>query len=100
MRTGCMPRPERDAALVMLSTDPRRVAAVDRWGRQGIRYQGFVTDCRNTKVTPHEAQRTTRHDGYAQDNRTHAESPGIFKVGGVFTFAARSLARKASMVTI
>jgi len=108
---------ERDAALVMLEQLPgshRVTVGADK----AYDTRGFVSECRNLRVTPHVAQntkrtggsaidqRTTRHDGYAisQRKRKRIEESfgwlktiallrkvrhrGIFKVGWVFTFAA------------
>jgi len=108
---------ERDAALVMMEQLPgshRVTVGADK----AYDTRGFVSECRNLRVTPHVAQntkrtggsaidqRTTRHDGYAisQRKRKRIEESfgwlktiallrkvrhrGIFKVGWVFTFAA------------
>ena len=108
---------ERYAALVMLEKIPGR-KRVTVGGDKGYDTMDFVAECRNLKVTPHVAQnlgrrggsaidaRTTEHVGYAisQRKRKRIEEcfgwlktvallrkvrhRGIYKVGGVFTFAA------------
>ena len=71
---------ERDAALVMAERIPG-TKRVTLGGDKGFDTQGFVTECRNLRVTPHVAQnharpggsaiegRTTRHPGYAVSQR-------------------------------
>jgi len=108
---------ERDAALVMMEQLPgshRVTVGADK----AYDTRGFVSECRNLRVTPHVAQntkrsggsaidgRTARHEGYevSQKKRKRIEEcfgwlktialmrkvrhRGIEKVGWVFTFAA------------
>lgn len=92
---------ERDAALVMLGQIPggqRVTVAADK----GYDTKDFVAECRHLRVTPHVAQNHKRPGGRAIDARTtrHAlmrkvRHRGIFKVGWVFTFAARCLQPRA-----
>jgi len=107
---------ERDAALIMLEKLPgTKVVTVG--GDKGFDTFGFVAECRNLQVTPHEAQnhtrpggsaidaRTTRHAGYkiSQRNRKRIDEcfgwlktiallrkvrhRGVCKVDWMFTFA-------------
>src|ERR1019366_1970771 len=65
---------ERDAALIMLEKLPG-IKPVTVGGDKGFDTFGFVAECRNLQVTPHEAQNHARPGGSAIDARTtrHAE---------------------------
>jgi transposase len=107
---------ERDAALVMMEK-LSGTKAVTVGGDKGFDTRGFVTECRNLRVTPHVAQnharaggsaidaRTTRHAGYriSQRKRKRIEEcfgwlktvaglrkvrhRGVCRVDWIFTFA-------------
>ena len=76
---------ERDAALEMLEAVPgagRITVGADR----GYDTRGFVRGCRQSRVTPHVAQkqrsaidrRTTRHDGYRLSQRARKRVEEVF----------------------
>ena len=76
---------ERDAALEMLAAVPG-VGQITVGADRGCDTRGFVTECRDMRVTPHVAQkqrsaidgRTTRHEGYRISQRTRKRTEEVF----------------------